>query len=214
MKTIFDNANEVFDYYFNYIVNHGVIFQKTRAVFNVGIHINNPMDNHITSDMRNWKKEYAQSEWLWYLTGDRNIKKLGNIYGKIPKIWKKMANSRGNVNSNYGYQWKRNDQLNKVVDMLKKNKETRQASISIYDGKEISKYKYDTPCTYAVNFTIYDNKLNMSVMMRSNDLWYGFCNDQYCFSMLQKNVADRLEMPVGWYYHFVNNMHLYEFQLT
>ena len=213
MKTIFDNANEAFDYYFDYIVNHGVIFQNTRAVFNVGVHINNPMDNHITSDVRNWKKEYAHSEWIWYLTGDRSIHTLGDIYGKVPKIWTKMADAHGNVNSNYGYQWERNGQLDKVINMLKKNKQTRQASISIYDGKEISKYKHDTPCTYAVNFTIYNNKLNMSVMMRSNDLWYGFCNDQYCFSMLQDTVADHLEMPVGWYYHFVNNMHLYESQL-
>ena len=69
MKTIFDNANQVFDYYYDYIVNHGVIFQNTRAVFNVGVHINNPMDNHITSDVRNWKHKYAHSEWLWYLSG-------------------------------------------------------------------------------------------------------------------------------------------------
>ena len=214
MKTIFENANDVFDYYRNYINNHGVIFQNTKAVFNLGVHINNPMDNNITSDTRNWKKEYAHSEWLWYLTGDRNIQALGNIYGKVPKIWKKMADPSGNVNSNYGYQWERNSQIDIVINMLKKNKETRQASISIYDGKEIADYKYDTPCTYAVNFMIHDNKLNMSVMMRSNDLWFGFCNDQYCFSMLQKVVSNEINIPVGWYYHFTNNMHLYESQLN
>ena len=46
--------------------------------------------------------------------------------------------------------------------------------------------------------------------MRSNDLWYGFCNDQYCFSQLQKIVSERLSIDVGVYYHFVNNMHVYE----
>ena len=30
----------------------------------------------------------------------------------------------------------------------------------------------------------------MCVVMRSNDLWFGFCNDQYCFSKLQELVAD------------------------
>ncbi len=29
---------------------------------------------------------------------------LGEIYGKIPEIWKRMANDEGYVNSNYGYQ--------------------------------------------------------------------------------------------------------------
>ena len=64
--------------------------------------------------------------------------------------------------------------------------------ISIYDGKEIHKYRNDTPCTYAVQFTIVNNKLNMCVVMRSNDLWYGFCNDQYQFSRLQIMIAERL----------------------
>jgi thymidylate synthase len=122
-----------------------------------------------------------------------------------------MANEEGYVNSNYGYQWERNDQLDNVIAMLKANPRTRQATVSIYDGKEISNgtYQYDTPCTYAIQFTILNNKLNMCVTMRSNDLWYGFCNDQYCFSMLQQLVADKLDIQVGTYYHFAHNLHLY-----
>ena len=49
----------------------------------------------------------------------------------------------------------------------------------------------------------------MSVMMRSNDLWFGFCNDQYCFSKLQEMISNELSLEIGWYYHFVNNIHLY-----
>jgi thymidylate synthase len=50
----------------------------------------------------------------------------------------------------------------------------------------------------------------MTVTMRSNDLVFGFCNDQYCFSNLQKMVALRLKKEVGWYYHFAQNLHIYE----
>ena len=86
--------------------------------------------------------------------------------------------------------------------------------ISIYDGKEASsKYAFDTPCTCAVHFHIVDNKLDMSVMMRSNDLWYGFPNDQYCFSKLQKMVADDVDISIGKYYHFVTNLHIYNDKL-
>ena len=49
----------------------------------------------------------------------------------------------------------------------------------------------------------------MAVLMRSNDLWYGFCNDQYCFSKLQELVALRLGIDVGEYYHFAHNLHIY-----
>ena len=206
---IFNNANSAFDHYKNQILLYGVDFDNTKALFNVGFTIENPMDNHIDCKQRDWKQSYAEAEWQWYLSGDRNIKKLGELYGKVPEIWKRMADNAGNVNSNYGWQWKRNEQLDYVVDILKHNPKTRQAAISIYDGKEIKSYEYDTPCTYAVQFTILNNKLNMCVTMRSNDLWYGFCNDQYCFSRLQLMIADRLEIRLGTYFHFAHNLHLY-----
>ena len=205
----FENANHAFEYFLEVLKNSGKDFQDTKALFNVGFTILNPIDNHITHRDRNWKLDYAEAEWQWYLSGDRNLKGLEKTYGKVPEIWKRMAWPNGDVNSNYGWQWTRNNQLSRVIKLLKANKNTRQASISIYDAKEMQDYIYDTPCTYAVNFTVLDNKLNMSVMMRSNDIWYGFCNDQYCFSMLQKLVADELSMEIGTYFHFVNNLHLY-----
>ena len=209
MRSKFKTANEAFNYFEDYIIINGVDFDDTKALFNVGFYIENPASNLITNKRRNWKWDYAEAEWQWYLSGDRNIKKLGELYGKVPEIWKRMANKKGDVNSNYGWQWKRNHQLDAVIDTLKENPKTRQAAISIYDAKEIMHYYHDTPCTYAVQFTILNGELNMSVVMRSNDLWYGFCNDQYCFSKLQELVATEVGLPIGNYYHFAHNLHLY-----
>ena len=206
---VFRNANEAYEYLFDRIIQDGVKFADTKALFNVGFYITNPMDNKIINKERNWKPDYAEAEWQWYLKGIPYVFELGNIYGKIPEIWKRMADDSGRVNSNYGYQWNREEQLSKVISMLKANPNTRQATISIYDGKEINKYANDTPCTYAVQFTIVHNRLDMCVTMRSNDLWYGFCNDQYCFSELQRLVSTQLDIELGVYYHFAHNMHLY-----
>ena len=192
------------------IQNGGVDFDDTKALFNVGFEIENPMDNLIKDEDRNWKWDYAEAEWQWYLSGDNNISKLEELYGKVPEIWKRMADKEGFVNSNYGWQWKRSDQLDEVIDLLKTNPRTRQAAISIYDRKEGYMYDNDTPCTYAVQFTIVGQKLNMCVTMRSNDLWYGFCNDQYCFSKLQELVATETGLLIGSYYHFAHNLHLYD----
>ena len=207
----FNTANEAFHKLYDMIIKDGVDFANTKALFNVGFEIEYPALNSISDSKvkRNWSIEYAYAEWRWYMSGDRNIAKLGELYGKVPQIWQRMADADGNVNSNYGWQWERTSQLDIVIQMLKDNPETRQAAISIYDGKEISDYTNDTPCTYAVQFTILENKLNMSVVMRSNDLWYGFCNDQYQFSNLQMYVAYELNLPVGIYYHFAHNLHLY-----
>jgi len=209
MRRKFKNADEAYNYFLNEIRVNGVNFGGTQALFNVGFTLKNPLENYIFNKERNWKPDYAEAEWQWYLSGDPNIKKLGELYGKIPPIWQRMADSKGNVMSNYGWQMYRNDQLDYVVAKLKNEKDTRHAAISIYDCKEHQYYSKDTPCTYAIQFTIYNDLLNMSVLMRSNDLWYGFCNDQYCFSMIQKLIADRLNIEVGEYYHYAHNLHLY-----
>jgi len=215
MHKTFQTASDAFHDLYWRIVRNGVDFAGTKALFNVGFELEVPNANAILDSKvkRNWSYEYAEAEWQWYLSGDRNIARLGELYGKVPEIWKRMADHNGNVNSNYGWQWQRNGQLQMVIETLRQNAETRQAAISIYDGKEINNYAFDTPCTYAVQFTVLNNKLNMSVVMRSNDLWYGFCNDQYQFSSLQMLVAYELGIEAGTYYHFAHNLHLYNDKL-
>ena len=213
MYNKFSTANDAFINLYNEISNEGIDFANTKTLFNIGFQIDFPWQNKITTPFREWKENYAEAEWQWYLTGDRNVAKLGEIYGIVPKIWEKMANEDGQVNSNYGHQWEREYQLDKVVAKLKNDPDTRQAVISIYDGKEICNYRHDTPCTTAIQFSVVNNMLNMCVTMRSNDLWFGFCNDQYCFSELQKIVSERTGYEIGTYFHFAHNLHVYKPQL-
>ena len=213
IKTEFWNANEAFEYFYKTISKHGTKFADTRTLFNIGFTIHKPQYNTIIDSKRKWNLDYAKAEWDWYLSGDPNIKKLGKIYGKIPPIWKRMADKEGYVNSNYGYQWQRNKQLEYVIDKLKREMYTRHAAISIYDAKEHDKFDTDTPCTYAVQFTNVENRLNMCVTMRSNDLWYGFCNDQYQFSKLLELVCKETKLDMGSYYHFAHNLHIYSDKL-
>lgn len=202
----FKNATEAFETIYDLIHINGYKQSNTKSLFNLGFIIENPLDRIITTEFRNFNKEYAEFEWQWYLSGNQNATEIA----KKAKIWYNCMDENGNVNSNYGYQWNKGNQLDYVVEELIKNRNSRRASISIYDAKNRSNFANDTPCTYAINFRILEDKLNMSVMMRSNDLWYGFGNDQYCFSKLQELIAYRLNIKVGMYFHFVNDIHLYE----
>jgi thymidylate synthase len=136
MKKRFKNANEAYEAVLDEILQEGIDFGDTKAIFNCGFYIDNPSDKAITNTERNWNKKYAAAEWSWYLSGDPSVDKLAELYGKVPPIWARMADDHGNVNSNYGYQWKRSNQIDYVVDKLRENKDTRQAAISIYDAKE------------------------------------------------------------------------------
>lgn len=202
----FYTAEDAFENLYNLILKNGRKIQNTKALTNIGFYILNPKQRSIKTPWRKWKPDYAELEWNWYLSGNRSVSEIK----KHAKIWDKMHNGDYLVNSNYGFQWMRGDQLTFVINELKNNEESRRAVITIYDGKENKDHKFDTPCTLDIVFSISFNKLNMTVLMRSNDLWFGFCNDQYCFSKLQELVALKLEKEVGWYYHFANNLHLYE----
>ena len=205
----FDTANDAFEYFYELIEKYGDDFGDTKTYFNVGFYIRNPLNNHILSEFRKWNKDYAEYEWQWYLSANPDATEIA----KRAPIWKNHMDDYGHVRSNYGWQWERSDQLNQVIDILRlslaSNLDTRKAVITLYDGKEIFSYSKDTPCTNSIHFQIVNKKLCMTVNMRSNDLWYGFCNDQYCFSKLQEMVAKELCIEVGWYYHFVSNMHIY-----
>lgn len=202
----FNTAQEAFEHYYDKIIFLSHVENGTKAILNQGFFISKPLENQINTPWRNWKKDYAEKEWQWYLSGNRDVSEIK----KIAKIWDKMHNGDNLVNSNYGYQWNRNNQIGFIIDELTKNKYSRRAVITIYDGKEHKNHFFDTPCTLNIVFNITFGKLNMSVLMRSNDLIYGFCNDQYCFSNLQKIIADKLNLPIGWYYHHVNDLHIYE----
>tara|TARA_R110002110_G_scaffold153929_1_gene347641 strand:+ start:414 stop:1049 length:636 start_codon:yes stop_codon:yes gene_type:complete len=206
----FINAEEAFGYFYDNINRFGEDFDDTKAIFNVGFYIHNPLDKLIRQEFRGWNKDYAEFEWKWYVKGDPN----GLEISKRAPIWNKHMDELGDIRSNYGWQWNRESQLDRIIDKLHADKNTRQAVLSFYDGKEIGTYQYDTPCTNSVHFQIIKNKLCMTVNMRSNDIWFGFCNDQYCFSKLQELVAKELEIEVGWYYHFSSNMHLYKKHLN
>ena len=209
-RRVFLDAQDAFEYIYDQIIRYGYNTQiGTKALYNVGFYIEQPLNNGIETPWRKWNPKYAEREWQWYLSQNRSVEELK----KHAPIWDKMHGGDNIVNSNYGWQWGRNNQLDKCIEQLKQNPDTRQAWFSIFDGKEKDQYQYDTPCTLAVGFNVHpcaDNELNMTVLMRSNDLVYGFCNDQYCFSKLQELVATELGMKVGTYYHFAHDMHIYK----
>jgi len=208
MKTlVYNNAQHAFEDLYREIHENGEVRNNgTHRLRFVGFVILNPLDSIITTPFRKWNETYANREFEWYLSANRSVTELAK---KAP-VWDTMHGGDGIVNSNYGYQWERNSQLDKCIEDLRTNNKSRQAWITIMDGKEKHLQEYDVPCTLSIGFQISnDNKVEMDVVMRSNDLWYGFSNDQYCFSKLQKKVADSLGLGVGVYHHYASDMHLY-----
>ena len=180
-----------------------------KSLKNVMFTIQIPQFNIITTHWRNFNKDYAESEWKWYLSKSPFAFEIA----EKASIWKRCMDRFGRVNSNYGNHIFNHGQWDYVKNLLQNDTFTRRASLSIYDAKKRDNFNNDTPCTYAINFYIEEvlseHILHMTVMMRSNDLWFGFCNDQYQFSKIQEKMAQELGISIGTYTHFVNDLHLY-----
>jgi thymidylate synthase len=192
-----------------YAINNNEVSQNgTKLVFNSCFIINDPLSKTITTKQRKFNEQYATTEWEWYLTGGRNA----NEISEIAKIWKSMfvPGTNGEVNSNYGYFWKLNNQLENAIAILNKDNNSRRAIVLHYDIHELDRYEYDTPCNVCLNFYIDRGKLCMTIFARSIDLIYGFCNDQYTFAILQKYVSDKLGKSVGYSCWMITNLHVYE----
>jgi len=203
----FKTPTEAFEMLYSDIKNQGEDYAGTKALFNQSFTIEYPEERVIATPQRKFNKEYADYEWEWYLKGDRNA----NEISERAKIWKLMMvpDTGGEVNSNYGYFWNYNDQLDRVITDLKKNKETRRAILVHYDLNELDRYQFDTPCNDVLNFYVREGFLDLTVFARSIDLVYGFCNDQYTFSKLMELVAKETGYKVGEMHWFVTNIHIY-----
>jgi thymidylate synthase len=203
---IYKNPTEAFELLYNDIMSEGEDFAGTKAKFNQSFTIEDPLDKVITTPKRKFNQDYADFEWDWYVKGDRDASEIS----ERAKMWKQMMiPGTTQVNSNYGYFWNYNNQLNKVIDELNRNKDTRRAIIVHYILHEIDQYKYDTPCNDVLNFYIKDGKLELTVFARSIDLWFGFVNDQYTFAKLMELVSEKTGYPVGQMHWFITNLHLY-----
>lgn len=160
---------------------------------------------------RAFNYKYFAGELAWYLMKDRDIDYISKFSG----FWKHITNPGTNeINSNYG-SLIFNDQLQWVIDSLKADKNTRQAIAFLNQPKYQFEGNKDFVCTMYLNFFIRNNKLNMKVQMRSNDIFYGLTFDAPFFSFVYQHVLMELQvnypnLDFGTYYHCADNIHFYE----
>ena len=175
-----------------------------------------PYERFANFRSRKLNLKYIKREFMWYLKGDR----FDTSICEHAKIWKDIVNKDGSINSNYGqYIFAGtgvfDNQFEQVIHFLRADKDSRRASMMILSKEHIMSDTNDVPCTYALNFRIRNNRLNMSVLMRSQDAVFGLGNDAPCFSFIQEMVYVMLketypDLECGNYFHHADSFHVYE----
>ncbi|WUH97684.1 thymidylate synthase [Spirillospora sp. NBC_00431] len=102
------------------------------------------------------------------------------------------------------------DQLDQVRRELLADASTRRAVVQLWDPARDHRGHKDVPCTLGYWFVLRDERLDMHTMMRSQDLWLGFCYDIFAATVLHELMAGWVGTGLGDYHHHVGSLHLYQ----
>lgn len=161
-------------------------------------------------------QEYLEKELDFYASGSRQLEDAV----KISKFWSKCSDDGKTINSNYGFLLFHDEnkhgftQFEHAINCLRNNPDSKKAVMTLY-SKEHAYISNDNPCTLIINLYIQGDALNMQVIMRSNDLWYGLPYDLPFFRVVHYTALAMLKrtypnLGLGYHIHQALNLHFYE----
>ena len=193
--------------------------QKIYELINANVCLENPqLDVWQNIKSRPYPLEYLRNELRLYYTGSNDA----DDFEKVATMWSKLKTPNGTINSAYGYNIlvKRFPgcnftQFNWAIESLKKDKDSRQAVMFVSNPEYQYTENKDFVCTLSYHFIIRDNKLNLIVTRRSQDIHFGLTFDLPWDVSLMYVVIDSLketyhDLTIGNYYLNCGSLHLYD----
>ncbi|MCL2365811.1 MAG: thymidylate synthase [Oscillospiraceae bacterium] len=114
--------------------------------------------------------------------------------------------ARGNWE--YTYHQRMEKQIPWIIEELKRNPDSRRAVIVVRNEADM---ETESPaCLQILQFMIRAGALHLKVVFRSNDATKATFMNAYALVMLQKRIAETLDMPIGTYTHRAHSFHVYE----
>lgn len=178
-------------------------------IFGAMLVLHNPRARLSRSDSKG-KIFSALGELFWYLSKNNS---LAFMEYYLPGKYQSESDDEISVRSGYGERlFGHNDhnQINNIINLLKRKNTSRRAVIQLFDASDLSKAFKSIPCTCTLQFIIRDGRLNLLANMRSNDAYRGLPHDVFAFTMLQEIIARSIGVDVGIYKHCVGSLHLYK----
>ncbi len=190
---------------------------ETRELIGYGFHII-PKDS-------NWlQNPYADQEYCTYEFRRRiedhslppNIMEFTTVTKELRKnetlqIFDKLAmDYRGKRVFSYDYAERLYGKIRIIIGNLLSSPNSRQQIAMIYRSEDLLKSeKVRVPCSMYYHFMIAEGKLHMVYTMRSSDVMTHFPNDLTLAGMIANYVGRCLDIPVGSFVFFSDNLHEY-----
>lgn len=176
-----------------------------------------PWEKVLFSRTRDANPFFHFFESLWILAGRDDVAFLALFNSRMQDY----SDDGVTFHAPYGHRMRKStghDQIRKVVKMLRADKDTRRAVISIWDADfDLDTVSKDIPCNDMVFFKarpvrdpFYQYRLDMTVCCRSNDaIWGAYGANAVQFGTLHELVAAQTSMQPGTYTQVSDSMHVY-----
>lgn len=155
----------------------------------------------------------SAAEVAWQTLGTRDPK---FIMEYAPKLWQKFI-EKDQIKAAYGFRWHKQfgrDQIKLAIEALKNDPTNRQIYISswnpISDGLGKPDQPKNIPCPVGFTLNIIDGKLNMSVMIRSSDVFVGLPYDILNYALVLDLIANEIGVNNGIISFTLSHAHIYE----
>lgn len=204
-KTIYQAYAELIDE----LLNFGRHVGNTIELNNCCLIVEQPSIENYRLPYRSVSKKYLLEELKWYWSGDNSCKTIG----QFAKLWLAISDDGETSNSAYGYILQKKygfNQIEQIIKLLKKDPTSRRAVLNISDPSINRIETKDMQCTIAIQFLIRNNKLEETVYMRSNDVYFGLPYDYVYFVSIAMYIASKLKLELGSYTHHATSMHMYD----
>ncbi|OGM08652.1 thymidylate synthase [Candidatus Woesebacteria bacterium RBG_16_36_11] len=152
-------------------------------------------------------------ELLWFLKGETNAKWLQE---KGVHIWDEWADENGNLGPVYGKQWRTweakdgrvIDQIQQVIDLIKKNPNDRRMIVTAWNPGEIDKMALP-PCHLLFQFYVSLGKLSCLMFQRSVDTFLGLPFNIAGYALLTMMISQVTGYDYGELVLTLGDTHLY-----
>ena len=168
-----------------------------------------PRHRVLMSRVRDANPFFHLMEALWIIAGRSDVEFLA----EFNKGMGDYSDDGIEFNAPYGYRLRKafaQDQIDTVIKTLTRDPNSRQAVCQIWDTEDLDKDTKDKACNMSIVFRMRNQRLDMTVYNRSNDMvWGAYGANVVQFSMIQEYVAASLGVNMGTYTQVSNSFHVY-----
>ena len=158
--------------------------------------------------------DYASTFYEWMVSGSTDNKALLEKYPNVAKFVEKPKSELLPENFNTFYGPRIKQQLPKIIKELSEKPDSRRAAILILDSEDLELLDKDEslefPCTTAATFSIREDRLNVHLHMRSQNMGQVAKLDMYLWGRFTNELSKTLGVGLGNFDCSIVSAHIFE----